>query len=92
MRVSFIDAHREVYGVEPICRQLPIAASMYYEQKRREVEPSRLPARTRRDAELREKIEQVWKDNRSVYGIRKVGLQLKREGKDVARCTVARLM
>jgi transposase InsO family protein len=90
--VTFIDDHREVYGVEPICRVLPIAPSTYYEQKAWEVDPSRLPARAVRDWELREEIERVWKENRSVYGARKVWLQLKREGFCVARCTVERLM
>ena len=45
-----------------------------------------------REAGLREEIERVWKENRSVYGARKVWLQLKREGFLVARCTVERLM
>ncbi len=90
--VDFIDDHREMYGVEPICRVLPIAPSTYYEQKARPVDPSRLPARLVRDVELREEVERVWKENRSVYGARKVWLQLQREGFDVARCTVERLM
>jgi putative transposase len=54
--VAFIDDHREIYGVEPICAMLPIAPSTYYEEKARETDPSRLPARTRRDQELREEI------------------------------------
>jgi putative transposase len=90
--VGFIDDHREEYGVEPICRVLPIAPSSYYAQKARQADPSRLPARSQREAGLREPIERVWKENRSVYGARKVWLQLKREGFEVARCTVARLM
>jgi len=90
--VSFIDEHRETYGVEPICRQLPIAPSVYYEAKAREKDPGRNPARIARDAELREAIERVWKENFGVYGARKVWLQLNREGIPVARCTVARLM
>jgi transposase InsO family protein len=66
--------------------------STYYEQKARQVDPRRLPDRLVRDAELREEIERVWKENRSVYGARKVWLQLKREGFAIARCTVERLM
>jgi putative transposase len=92
MMVSFIDAHRDEYGVEPICAQLPIAPSTYYEQKAREADASRLPARAQRDAKLREEIERVWKENQSVYGARKVWLQLHREGLPTARCTVERLM
>jgi len=90
--VSFIDDHRECYGVEPICGVLPIAPSTYYEQKARQDDASRLPARFVRDTKLREEIKRIWKENRSVYGARKVWLQLKREGFEVARCTVERLM
>jgi putative transposase len=90
--VSFIDEHRNEHGVEPICRELPIAPSTYYEQKAREVDSSRLPARAVRDAELREEIERVWKENFGAYGARKVWRQLVREKNDVARCTVERLM
>ena len=90
--VSFIDEHREVHGVEPICKELPIAPSTYYEQKAREADPSRLPRRVVRDAALRERIERIWKDNFEVYGARKVWRQLNRERVDVARCTVERLM
>ncbi len=90
--VSFIDDHRDEHGVEPICRQLAIAPSTYYEQKARERDPSRLPDRTVRDAELREEIERVRKENFDVYGARKVWRQLGREGIEGARCTVERLM
>jgi len=90
--VSFIDAHRCEYGVEPICGVLPIAPSTYYEHKAREADPSRLPPRERRDAVLREEVGRVWEENRCVYGVRKVWRQLKREGVVVARCTVERLM
>jgi len=90
--VSFIDEHREAHGVESICGQLPIAPSTYHEWKAREIDPSRLPERVLRDGRLREQIERVWKENFGVYGARKVWRQLKREGVDVARCTVERLM
>jgi transposase InsO family protein len=90
--VSFIDDHREEHGVEPVCQQLQIAPSTYYEHKAREADPSRLPKRSVRDAELREQIERVWKENFGVYGARKVWLQLLREEVEVARCTVERLM
>jgi len=90
--VSFIDEYREEHGVEPICQELPIAPSTYYEQKAREADPSRLPARVVRDTQLREQIERVWKENFGVYGAKKVWLQLKREEIEVARCTVGRLM
>ena len=90
--VSFIDEHREAYGVEPICAVIPIAPSTYYEQKARQAEPDRLPLRTKRDAILRDQIRRVWEANFQVYGARKVWRQLNRERIRVARCTVERLM
>ena len=92
MIVSFIDAHREEFGVEPICTQLQTAPSWYYEQKARQVDPARVPARTQRDAQLRPEITRVWHANRRVYGAKKVWKALHRDGRVVARCTVARLM
>jgi putative transposase len=92
MMVAFIDDHREAYGVESICAVLPIAPSTYYAHKAREADPSRRPARLRRDESLRGDIQRVWETNRRVYGVRKVWRQMNREGIPVARCTVARLM
>jgi putative transposase len=90
--VPFIDEHRAEHGVEPICQQLPIAPSTYYEHKAREADPERLPARVKRDQVLSVDIQRVWDDNYQVYGARKVWRQLKREKIGVARCTVERLM
>ena len=90
--VRFVDDHRAVYGVEPICRVLPIAPSTYYEAKAQEADPTRRSARARRDEELRAAIQRVWQANRRVYGARKVWKQLCREQVAVARCTVERLM
>lgn len=90
--VAFIDAHRAEYGVEPICAELPIAPSTYYEAKARERDPTRLPARTRRDLALVPEIQRVWHENFDVYGVRKTWKQLNREAVPVARCTVGRLM
>ncbi len=78
--------------VEPICAGLPIAPSTYYEHKARDADTSRLPPRFRRDEALRAGIVRVWRENFEVYGVRKVWRQLNREGIEVARCTVARLM
>ena len=89
---AFIDAHRAAYGVEPICRVLQIAPSGYYEHRARAADATRRPARTQRDATLREAVRRVWEAHRRVYGVRKVWRQLRREGHAVARCTVARLM
>ena len=90
--VRFIDEHRDAYGVEPICAQLPIAPSVYYELKARERDPERRPARAKRDDLLCSHIDRVWHEQQEVYGARKVWKQMKREGFTVARCTVARLM
>jgi putative transposase len=90
--LAFIDAHRGEFGVEPICKQLPIAPSTYYEHKSRHADPSRLPPRVQRDAELSGSIRRVWDENFRVYGARKVWRELRREGVPVARCTVERLM
>ena len=90
--VRFIDEHCSQYGVEPICRVLPIAPSTYYELKARERDPERRPQRAKRDELLRPEVCRVHAENLGVYGVRKVWKQMRREGQPVARCTVARLM
>jgi transposase InsO family protein len=90
--IAFIDEHRAVHGVEPICRVLPIAPSTYPVHAARRADPGRLPARARRDARLKVAIRRVFEENFRVYGVRKVWRQLGREGTAVARCTVAQLM
>ena len=83
----FIDAHRDRFGVEPICRVLLVAPSSYYAHKARP--PS---ARAVRDAQLKVEIARVYKENFEVYGARKIWRQLAREGIRVGRDRVARLM
>jgi len=90
--IAYIDDHRDRYGVEPICAVLPIAPSTYYEHKAREADPQRLPLRLQRDRALSDEIRRIWEENFQVYGARKVWRQLNREGIEVARCTVERLM
>ena len=90
--IAFINEHRDAYGVEPICRVLPIAPSTYREHAARKRDPNRMPARERRDAKLCQEIRRVFAENFGVYGVRKVWRQMKREGIEVARCTVSRLM
>ncbi len=63
MNVLFVDANRENYGDAPICRMLPIAPSTYYEQKAREKDPSRQPARAKRDVQLCGEIRRVRQEN-----------------------------
>ena len=90
--IAFIDDQRAVHGVEPICKVLPIAPSTYHAHEAKHRDPLRLSARARRDLALRIEVRRVFDANYRVYGVRKVWRQLQREGFDVARCTVARLM
>ena len=90
--IAFIDDHRGTYGVEPICRVLPIAPSTYHAHVARRTDPARASARARRDAVLSAAIRRVFEENFRVCGVRKVWRQLGREGVSVARCTVARPM
>jgi putative transposase len=83
----YIDAHRDRFGVEPICRTLQVAPSSYYAARRRP--PS---ARARSDAELAPKVLKVFNDNYRVYGARKLWRQLQREGIKVGRDRVVLLM
>ncbi|KAF1044028.1 MAG: Insertion element IS6110 uncharacterized 12.0 kDa protein [Xylophilus sp.] len=89
---GFVAEHRNAYGVEPICRVLEIAPSTYYSQAVRQADPEARPDRWRRDQVLEVEVRRVWDENRQVYGVRKVWKQLLREGWQVARCTVERLM
>jgi putative transposase len=90
--IAFIDDHREVHGVEPICKVLPIAPSTYHAHVAKRVDPERLSARAKQDMALKPEIARVFTENFEVYGARKVWRQLNREGVAVARCTVERLM
>jgi hypothetical protein len=90
--IAFIDDHRGAHGVEPICKVLPIAPSTYHAQVAKRRDPAKLSARARQDAALKIEVRRVFDQNFRVYGVRKVWRQLKREGFDVARCTVSRLM
>jgi putative transposase len=83
----FIDAHRDQFGVEPICKVLEIAPSSYYAAKARP--PS---ARAVGDAQLKVEIRRVYDDNFGVYGAEKLWRQLHREGIAAGRDRVARLM
>jgi len=90
--IMFIDDHREVYGVEPICKVLPIAPSTYHARVAQRIDAGKRSARARRDAELKVEVRRVFAENFGAYGARKIWRQLQREGFAVARCTVERLM
>ncbi|MFN3789842.1 IS3 family transposase [Massilia sp.] len=89
---KFIDQYRHAYGVEPICRVMQVAPSGYWRYAAQQRNPELRCARAQRDDVLSVDIERVWQANLQVYGADKVWRQLRREGTEVARCTVERLM
>ena len=84
---AFIDAHRERFGVELICRTLDVSASAYYQRATGERSP-----RVVGDERLLEVIRRVHKDNYEAYGYRRLWKELLRQGERVPRCRVQRLM
>jgi len=90
--VDFIHNNKALYGVEAICRILPIAASTYYLTLDLFDNPEHRAKRDLHDLHHAEQIKRIWKESSGRYGVRKVWQQLKREGYVIARCTVARLM
>ena len=64
---AFIDDHRADYGVEPICKVLPIAPSTYHDHVAKRTDPAKLSARAKRDLELKPAIERVFAENFEVY-------------------------
>src|SRR5712692_6982356 len=90
--VAFIDDHRKTYGVEPICRVLPIAPSTYFRHKALQRDPTKRSARAQQDEVLRAIIRRVWTEQQQVYGSVKVWKQMGREHLRAARCRVRRLM
>jgi putative transposase len=87
--VDYIDAHRDEFGVEPICRVLQVAPSTYYAARRRRTSPS---ARARRDAVMMQVLMALWVTNRKVYGADKLWRAAVRAGHGIGRDQVARLM
>ncbi|OLF83463.1 transposase [Marinobacter sp. C18] len=89
---TYIDQHRDTYGVEPICKVLQVAPSAYRRHAARQRNPELRSDRAKRDEVLMPQIKRVWNDNLKVYGADKVWKQMNREAIPVARCTVERLM
>ncbi len=89
---AFIDKYRHAYGVESICQVMQIAPAGYWRYAAQQRNPALRCVRAQRDDVLSVEIERVWQANLQVYGVDKVWHQLRREGTDVARCTVERLM
>lgn len=90
--VDFINEQRDEHGVESICNELPIAPSTYYRAMNLQEHPEKRSERAKSDEILSGQIRDVWDRNFQVYGYRKIWHALYREGIDVARCTVERLM
>ena len=90
--VDFIDVNKQEYGIEPICRVLPIAPSTYYRTKDLESYPEKRSFRQQHDDYYISEIKRIWQDSKCRYGVRKVWQQMKADGISVARCTVERLM
>ena len=90
--IAFIEDHKVAHGVEPICRVLPIAPSTFYARAAIAHDPDLASARAKQDIIDREKIKDVFGDSGKRYGARKIWHDLRREGYDIARCKVERLM
>jgi len=87
MKFAFIHDHQEEFPVDIVCDVLCVSRSGYYAWRRRA--PS---ARSRRREQLTEQIRQIHRDSREVYGAPRVHQELKAEGVQCARNTVAKLM
>mgnify|MGYP001827375022 CR=1 FL=1 len=85
--MAFVDEHRDEFGVEPICNELPMAPSTYYDYKRQP-----LSARAIRDAMMMTILMAIWVTNRKVYGAHKLWKAAKRAGHEIGRDQTARLM
>ena len=90
--IAFIDDHKGQLGIEPICKVLPIAPSTYRAHAVVARDPDQASKRVQQDKIDYAEICRVFEESGHRYGVRKVWHQLLREGKDIARCTVQRLM
>ena len=71
--IAFIDDHREAYGVEPICKVLPIAPSTYRAHAAKRADPAKLSARAKQDAIRKIEIRRVFAENFDVYACARSG-------------------
>jgi transposase InsO family protein len=90
--VAYIDEHKARFGVEPICRVLsehgiPIAPSTYYARA-----AGRVSQADWDDAHIANRLLDLWRANRSVYGVEKLAGAARRAGMDMGRDQVGRLM
>ena len=84
--MNYIDQYKHL-GVEPICKVLQFAPQTYYAAKSRPTSERQLS-----DARLKKEIARIYEENYSAYGVIKMWKQLRREGFDVGRDQVSRLM
>ena len=90
--ISFIEENRGDFGVEPICRVLPIAPSTWYAHAAIKDDPCLASSRAKQDILDKKEIMRVFEESKRRYGTRKIWHTLRREGSDIAKCTVERLM
>ena len=90
--VQFIDDHKQKYGIELICRVLPIAPSTYHRAKEIDNWPEKRSRRQQHDDFYISKIKRIWQDSKCRYGVHKVWQQMKTDGLNFARCTIEWLM
>lgn len=83
----FIDENRSRFGVEPICRELSVSRAAYYQRATGE-----RSERAVEDEVLLKRIRQVHAENYAAYGSRRVWKALLRDGVEVGRDRVRRLM
>ena|GEM_PF-220465 len=84
---AFIEEHRDRFGVEPICRTLEVSASTCHERR-----TGRRSARAIEDERLLERIREVHERDYCAYGYRRMSIALEREGEEVGKGRVQRLM
>ncbi|OLI67246.1 transposase, partial [Xanthomonas oryzae pv. oryzae] len=86
----FIDDHRDVHGVEPICKVLPIAPSTYYAHAAQRSDPELRSARAKTDEALLHELRRAWDENFQVYGVRQLWRQMRRTRVSLSSCALQR--
>ncbi len=85
--MRFIEEHRDVFGVGPICKVLRVAPSTYYARAALKRDPDPASGHAKQDVIDRERIKEAFDHSGRRYGACKVWCQPGREGHDIARCT-----
>jgi transposase InsO family protein len=87
MRYQFIDDYRDDWPVRVMCRVLRVSPSGFYAWRSRPVSDQAI-----RHGELVQKVQQIFQDNRRVYGSPRVHEQLLANGDYCSVSTVAKIM